>query len=70
MTLETMALYRQLLEDEKAAEEANAAASASVAPKDVDTDKDKDKDKDRMKVHLMSRPLLQKKVVRTRTLLQ
>ena len=46
MALETMALYRQLLEDEKAAEEANAAASASAAPKDVDTDKDKDKDKD------------------------
>ena len=46
MALETMALYRQLLEDEKAAEEANAAASASVAPKDVDTDKDKDKYKD------------------------
>ncbi|MBR6892160.1 MAG: hypothetical protein IKN15_02705 [Bacteroidaceae bacterium] len=41
-----MALYRQLLEDEKAEDEAKAAASASVAPKDVDTDKDKDKDKD------------------------
>lgn len=46
MALETMALYRQLLEDEKAEEEAKAAASASVAPKDVDKDKDKDKDKD------------------------
>lgn len=39
MALENMALYRQLLEDEKAEDEAKAAASASAAPKDVDKDK-------------------------------